>query len=349
MEITLAQLAIYLDGTLIGGGADNIVTGVAGLDTVTADEVTYVLNERLLEEAEASPAMAIIAPAHFEHTGKPLILVDDPRAAFGKALGYFDWRRTPLPGIDPTAVIAQSAAIHARVYIGPLAVIGEGAVIGDGSVIHAHVVVGSHVEIGKGTTLYPHVTVYPRCTIGDRVTIHAGSVIGADGFGYSPTAEGWEKIPHIGTVVIEDDVELGANLTIDRATTGETLVCRGAKIDNLVMIAHNVKVGPRAMIIAQAGIAGSAIIDEGVLIAGQAGISDHVHLYPNARVGGRSGVSRDVPAGVTVSGYPAQPHLEELKFEAALRKVPKMLETVKQLEKRIAELEQQAAETAQGE
>ncbi len=237
-------------------------------------------------------------------------------------------------------MIAQTAAIHARAHVGALAIIGEGVVIGEGSVVYPLAVIGNHVEIGKKSTIHAHVSIYARCKIGDRVTIHSGAVIGADGFGYHPGEDGWEKMPHLGTVIIEDDAEIGANTTIDRATTGETIVGQGAKIDNLVMIAHNVKVGPRSIIVGQVGIAGSSVLESDIMVGGQAGISDHRHIGAGAVIAGRSGVSRDVAPGVMVSGYPAQPHLDELKYEAALRKVPKLLETVKQLEKRIAELEQ---------
>lgn len=342
MNITLATLAVYLDGTLVGGGADSLVAGIAGMDAVSEGEVTFVLNERLLEEAEASPALAIIAPTSIESAKKPLIQVNDPRAAFSRALSFFDWRRPPLPGIHPTAIVAQSAAIHAHAHIGPMAVIGEGVVIGAGSIVYPHAVIGNHVEIGKDSVVYAHATIYPRCTIGDRVAIHSGAVIGADGFGYNSGAAGWEKIPHLGTVTIEDDVEIGANTTVDRATTGETIIAKGAKIDNLVMIAHNVKVGPRSIIVGQVGIAGSSVLESDIMVGGQAGISDHRHIGAGAIVAGRSGVSRDVAPGVMVSGYPAQPHLDELKYEAALRKVPKLLDTIKKLEKRIEALEKKA-------
>jgi UDP-3-O-[3-hydroxymyristoyl] glucosamine N-acyltransferase len=338
MDITLAQLAMRLGGTLIGGQPDTPVTGVSGYDTVAEGEVTFIMQERHLAEAEQTPALAILAPPAITHAVKPLIVVDDPRGAFAQALSLFDWRRPPIPGIDPSAHIAKSAAVHARAYIGPFASVGEGAVIGDGCVISAHAVIGDQSAIGAGTVIYPHVTIYPRCTVGKNCILHAGAVIGADGHGYQPSATGWEKIPHLGTVIIEDEVEIGAQSTIDRATTAATVVGRGTKIDNLVQVAHNCRIGSNCMILGQVGMAGSCVIEEGAIIAGQVGIRDHVRVGAGAVLIVRAGITKDVHPGVTVSGYPAQPHAEELKYEAALRRVPKLLATVKALERQVAEL-----------
>lgn len=344
MDITLAQLAVQLHGTLVGGDADNTVIGVNGYDAVRDGEVTYVMQPQHLAAAEASPALAIIAPSSITSASKPLILVEDPRMAFAKALGLFDWRRMPIPGVDPLAHVAQSAAIHGRAYVGPFASVGEGAIIGEGCIVYPHAVIGDHVEIGAGSIIYPNATIYPHCTIGARVILHAGAVIGADGHGYQPSANGWEKIPHLGTVVIGDDVEIGANTAIDRATTGKTLIGQGTKIDNLVHIAHNVQIGAHCMIVAQVGIAGSCVIEDGVIMAGQVGISDHRRVGAGTRLAVRAGVIRDVPSGITASGVPAQDHTTQLRFEAALRRVPEMLHTVRALEKRIAELEDQLGE-----
>lgn len=339
MEMTLGKLAIHLDGMLLGGQEDTPVQGVSGYDTVAEGEVTFAMNERSLAEAERTPALAIIVPEQVTSSAKPVIAVHDPRAAFGLALRFFDWRRPVLPGIDPTASIAHSAAIHGRAHIGAFTAIGECTVIGDGCVISAHTVIGDQVEIGAGTIIYPNVTIYPHCSIGKNVIIHSGAIIGADGHGYQPGLQGWEKIPHVGTVIIEDDVEIGANTTIDRATTGKTFIGKGTKIDNLVQIAHNVQVGSNCMILGQVGISGSCIIEDGVIIAGQAGLRDHIRIGAGARLAVRAGVTKDIASGLTVSGYPAQPHAEELRLEAMRRKIPDLLATVRKLQRQVDALE----------
>lgn len=339
MDMTLSQFADRIGGVLIGHHADTPVTGVAGLDSVADGEVTFVMDDSYLARAEESPAVAIIAPERIRSVVKPLIIVPDPRAAFARGLALFDWRRTPLPGIDLSARIAKTAAIHARAHIGPFVSVGEDAVIGDGCIIHAHAVIGDDVEIGAGTVIYPQVTIYPKCTIGARVVLHAGAVIGADGHGYQPGPNGWEHIPHLGTVLIEDDVEIGALTTVDRATTGVTRIGRGSKIDNLVMVAHNVDIGRDCMIVAQVGIAGSTVVEDGVIIAGQAGVVDHVRIGAQTRLAACAVVTKDTPAGVMLSGNPAQPHSAQLRQDAAVRRLPALLATVRQLEKQVAELQ----------
>jgi UDP-3-O-[3-hydroxymyristoyl] glucosamine N-acyltransferase len=338
MTMTLAELAAHLSGTLIGDGALPI-TGAAGCDTVQAGEVTFVMDARRLAEAEASPAAAIIAPVEIGEAGKPLIQVADPRAAFAQALALFDWRRPVTPGIDPRACVAAGASVAPTAHVGAGAWVGEDAVIGDGAVIHPLAVIGYGVTIGASTVVHPHVTVYPHCTIGERCQIHAGTVIGADGHGYTPGPEGWGKVPHLGTVIIEDDVELGACVTVDRSVSGATVVGRGSKIDNLVMIAHNVQIGAHCMIVSQVGVAGSSVVEDWVVMAGQAGVADHRHIGKGAQLAVRAGVTRDVPAGAIVSGFPAQDHRDQLRSEAAVRKLPALLDRLKALEARVAELE----------
>jgi UDP-3-O-[3-hydroxymyristoyl] glucosamine N-acyltransferase len=339
VDITLAQLALHIGGTLQGGGADCPVTGVAGLDSVADGEVTFVLNARYLDAAEASPALALIAPPTITSSVKPVIHADDPRAAFARALGLFDWRRMPMAGVHPSAAIAQSAGIHARASIGAHVSVGEFSTIGDGAVIFPNVVIGDHVEIGAGCIVYPNAVIYARVTLGQRVIVHAGTILGSDGMGYQPTPEGWVKLPHLGTVVIEDDVEIGANVTVDRATTGETRIGAGTKIDNLVQIAHNVKIGKNCMILAQVGISGSCTIDDNVILGGQAGLRDHLKIGAGAIVIAQSGLSRDVKPGTIVQGTPAQPHDEELRTQAIYRRLPKIADQLKAMDARLKALE----------
>lgn len=341
MEITLAQIAERISGTLLNGDANALVTGVAGYDTVQPGQITFVTQQRYLSIAEASSAIAIIAPHFITESTKPLISVADPRAAFATILSLFDWRAAAIPGIHPTALVAASATIAESATIGPYVVIGEESVIAEGCVLHAHVSLGNNVEIGTGSVLHPHVTIYPYCSIGQNCIIHAGAVVGADGHGYQPNADGWQKLPHLGRVDIGNYVEIGANSTIDRATTGTTSIGDGCKIDNLVMIAHNVTMGEQCMVLSLAGISGSCEIEDNVVIAGQVGLRDHIHIGQGARLIARTGITRDVPAGATISGYPAQNHNDELKYQATLHRVPEMMITIKELQRQLAEVQEQ--------
>lgn len=341
MEITLAQIAERVAGTLLNGAADMPVIGVAGYETVQAGQITFVTQQRFLPIAEASPALAIIVPHTITESSKPLICVDDPRAAFATMLSIFDWREIALPGIHPSAVVAETAQIAASAAIGAHVVIGEGAVIAEGCVLHAQVTIGNHVEIAAGTILHPQVTIYPHCSIGQNCILHSGVVIGADGHGYQPNADGWQKLPHLGRVDIGNDVEIGANSTIDRATTGSTRIGDGCKIDNLVMIAHNVTMGKQCMVLSLAGISGSCDIADNVIIAGQVGLRDHINIGKGARLIARTGITQNVPAGATISGFPAQNHNKELKYQATLRRVPEMMITIKKLQKQLDEMQKQ--------
>lgn len=340
VEMTIGQIVECLAGTLINGDADMVVTGIAGYDTVLPGQITFITQARFLPLAEASSAEAIIAPHAITESSKPLICVDDPRSAFASILTIFDWREIAPPGIHPSAVVAETAQIAESAVICPHVVIGEGAVIGEGCVLHAQVTIGHHVEIAAGSILYPHVTIYPHCSIGQKCILHSGVVIGADGHGFQPSAEGWQKLPHLGRVEIGNNVEIGANSTIDRATTGITSIGDGCKIDNLVMIAHNVVMGRQCMILSLAGIAGSCNIEDNVVIAGQVGLRDHINIGKGARLIARAGITQNIPAGATISGYPAQNHTEELKYQATLHRVPEMMTTIKDLQKQLAEMQE---------
>ncbi|OFX32536.1 MAG: hypothetical protein A2Z07_09375, partial [Armatimonadetes bacterium RBG_16_67_12] len=266
----LAELAHLARAELAGSGEIEI-GAVTDLEHAHPDSIVMVADHRRLAEAEASPAAALLVSAQAPAVRKPTLRAANLRAAFARALAALAPPAGPVPGIDPSAVVAPDARIGLGVRIGPRAVIGPGVQLGDRTAIHAGVAVGEGTRIGAGCVIYPNVTIYPGSVIGDRVILHAGAVIGSDGFGYAFEDGAHLKIPHLGRVVIEDDVEIGANTAVDRATLGETRIGRGTKIDNLVQVGHNVVIGPGTIVVAQVGIAGSVTIGDGALLGGQAG------------------------------------------------------------------------------
>jgi len=321
----LSALAAAI-GAEAGTAADVEVSHVAELRHAGPGALVMVRDARGLDKAEASGASALLLPAALSSSRLPFLRAADVRLALARALALLHPAAPVPPGIHPTAVIAPGARLGSGVAVGPHCVIGAESTIGDGVVVSAGCVIGPRVSIGEGSLLFPRVTIYERCTLGRRAVVHSGVVIGADGFGFVRDGTTQVKIPHVGTVVIEDDVEVGANTTIDRATLGETRIGAGTKIDNLVQIAHNVTVGPRTLIVAQVGIAGSAVVGADVVLAGHVGVADHVTVGDGAQVLAKALVTRDVPPGAVVSGQPARPHREQLKMQAALARVPDLLD-----------------------
>ena len=336
---TTGSIATLVKGQVIG--ASNIeITGVAGIEGAEPGDLVFAESARYLEAALKSRASAVIVSNEIiQETPKPLIVVSNPRMAFVQVLEKFAREDEYPRTVHPEAEIGAGVELGDKVHISKNVSIGANSKIGNNVTLLPGVVVGENCRVGAGSTLFPNVTLYSGVTIGGNCRLHAGCVIGADGFGYVPIGYQLKKIPHLGTVVIGDDVEIGANSCIDRAKTGKTVVGSGSKIDNLVHVAHNVQIGMSSLLIAQSGVAGSSILGNGVVLAGQAGVKDHVSLGDGARVGAQGGVIGDVPAGVTVSGYPARPHSEKMREHAALGMLPEYLKRIRILEKRLLELE----------
>jgi len=335
---TVGELARHVEGAVVGN-QDAVIVGVSSIEDAETGDIVFAENPRFLSEAQKSRASAIIAFLDATTPDKPLIRVDNPRYAFTKILKMFAPPLNAPKGIHPSAILGEGAKIGEDVSIGPHVVIGDRAQVGNRTILMAGTVIGDDCSVGEDCVLYPNVTVYPNCTLGNRVVLHAGVVVGADGFGYMRVGDQSIKIPQIGSVTIEDDVEVGANSTIDRAKTGTTLVGARTKIDNLVHIAHNVKIGPDCIIVAQVGIAGSCQIGRGAMLAGQAGIKDHVTIGEGAIIHAQAGVFGSIAAGAEVSGYPARPHRERLRMDAAVANLPEYLKRIRALEKANAELE----------
>lgn len=345
-RLTLASIAEMVGGKLVGDG-DIEIQSVRGIEEAGEGDITFIDSERLLPLAERTTATALIVPETVADNfpqDRPHIIVKHPRLAFVKVLERLLPDERPEPGIHPTAIVAPSAHIGEGVTIAPYCVIEDDVIIGDGSVIGASSYVGARARVGKDCRFGHLVSVHHDVVIEDRVIIHSGAVIGADGFGYVLDGEQRRKIPQIGTVHIHSDVEIGANACIDRATFGATEVGEGTKIDNLVQVAHNVKIGKHCVICAQTGISGSTVIGNSVALGGQVGIGDHIHIGDGAVVGAQGGVISDIPPGVFYSGYPAGPHREKMRVEAACRRLPALLKEIRQMEKTIQQLQQQLQE-----
>jgi len=338
MKKTLKEIAKIIGGEIVGD-ADVMITGVCGIKEAEEGDLTFVANPKYAPLMNATKASAIIVSKDTESSPKPIIKTENPSLAFAKMVSLLAPNEMSHPkGIDPKAVVGKNVKLGKNVAIEAYAFISDNAQIGDNTVIYSGVYIGAHTKIGNDCILYPRTTIRERITIGDRVIIHNGAVIGSDGFGFAAVEGVHHKIPQIGTVVVENDVEIGANVTIDRARFGQTLIGKGTKIDNLVQIAHNVEIGENSIIVAQSGISGSTKIGKNVILAGQSGIVGHITIGDNAIVAAKSGVAKSIPADTMVFGYPAKPIEKTKRINACLQLLPKLFKTVAAIEKRMKDL-----------
>lgn len=344
MQTTVGQLAALIEGAVEGDGSIAI-RGISSIEDAQDGDITFAENDKLLSSAGRSRASAVIAPANSPmpadcSAGKPLIRVKNPRFAFAQVLRIFAPEPKVYKGIHPTAILGENVSLGRNASVHALAVIGDNVRLGENCVIYPFVYLGDNVSVGDNCVIYPHVVLHDNTEIGSAVVIHSGSVLGTDGFGYMFIENRHYKIPQIGRVIVEDDVEIGANVTIDKARTGSTRIGAGTKIDNLVHIGHNVTVGKNCVIVAQVGVSGSVDIGDGVILAGQVGIKDHVTIGDGTIVAAKTGVIGDLPAGSFVSGVYGRPHGNEMRAQALFSKLPDLNRQIKDLEERLAAMEQ---------
>jgi len=335
---TVQEIAARLGG-VVHGDADARIAGVRGIEEAGDGDLTFIANRRYRSRLKTTRATAVLVAPGTEEPGRTLIVVADPYVAFGQALALFHPREPERPGIHERAFVDRDARVSPEATVHAGATVSRGAEIAAGAVLYPGVYVGVEASIGEESVLHPNVTVYHQCRIGMRVILHAGVVVGGDGFGFA--RPGWEniKIPQVGIVQIDDDVEIGANTTIDRGTMGRTWIRKGAKIDNLVQIAHNVVIGEYAIVVSQAGISGSTTVGRGVMIGGQAGLVGHIQVGDHAMVAARAGIHKNVPAATIVAGAPHMPHREWLRLEATIPKLPAMRQQLLDMARRLEALE----------
>lgn len=328
----LGDLAQAIDARL-EGDPGVAVSGVARLEEAGPGDLSFLANARYLNAAHRSSAGAVVVDEDYRADGQNVLRSTNPYLAFARAVELIHPEPSARPGVHVSAVVDPSVRVPESASIGPLAVVGEGAELGEDVVIGAGAVIEPGVVIGIGTRVHPRVTVHRGTRLGARCVVQSGTVLGSDGFGYAPDERGrLHRVPQRGGLVIGDDVEIGANVTIDRGSAGDSVVGEGTKIDNLVHLGHNVAIGRNVVIVAQVGIAGSTRVGDYVQLGGQAGLAGHVTIGEGARIGGQAGVIGDIPPRAEVSGYPARPHREQLRLSALLAKLPELLERIKALE-----------------
>ncbi|MBI4227799.1 MAG: UDP-3-O-(3-hydroxymyristoyl)glucosamine N-acyltransferase [Candidatus Omnitrophica bacterium] len=339
IQRTLLEVATLLGGEVVGDG-ETVITGVCGIKEAAPGDITFVANSRYLRLMHQTKASAIITGRDVKWAPKPLVRTENPSLAFAKMVSLMAPAEPKRPtGVSPQAIVGQRVTLGRDVAIQAFAVIEDDVTLGDRTVVYAGCYVGHHARIGADCLIYPNVSIRESVELGARVVVHSGTVIGSDGFGFATVKGAHHKIPQIGTVVIEDDVEIGANVTIDRARFGKTVIGRGTKIDNLVQIAHNVEIGENAIIVAQTGISGSTIIGQNVTLAGQAGVVGHITIGDNAIVAAQAGVSKSVPPDTQVWGSPAKPLARAKRINACIQRLPELVKTIEALSRRLEQLE----------
>jgi UDP-3-O-[3-hydroxymyristoyl] glucosamine N-acyltransferase len=341
MTLTVDELADQIGAECRGDGHQTI-TGCAPLDAAGPEEVSFLANGKYVRQLAGCEAGAVILDHENakQATERTLLVASDPYYAFRNAMvTLHGFRHQPEAGISDRAMIAPTAQLGEDCHIGAFVVIEDGAVLGDRCAVYPNCHIGAQAQLGEDCVLHPQVTVYDRCVLGDRVTLHSGCVIGQDGFGYATHQGAHHKIPQAGRAVVGDDVEMGANCSVDRATLGDTVIGEGTKFSNSVTIGHGTKVGRHNLFVAQVGLAGSVKTGDYVALGGQVGVAGHLHIGDQAQVAGHSGVMNNIPAKVNYGGAPAQPLKDLFRMHAQLRKLPELSQTVKSLAKRLTQLE----------
>lgn len=341
MKRSLESLAREVGGKVQGDGSV-MISGLAGIEGAHEGDITFVSNEKFIPLLKGTKAAAAVVAQEIADVTLPLLIVKTPLLAMAKILTLFTQSPYVAGGVSDQAWVSPSATVGSDVTIYPFVSIGDEAQIGSRVTIHPGASIGPHAQIGEDTIIYPNVTIYPRCVLGRRVIVHAGTVIGADGFGFAKDGETNVRIPQVGIVEIEDDVEIGANCCIDRATFGKTLIKKGVKVDNLVQIAHNVQIGEHSIIVAQAGISGSTKLGKNVTLGGQVGLADHIEIGDNVMVGAQSGIAKDVSPNQIVLGTPHLPHRQFLRVAAVFVRLPEIKKEFDLLIKRVEALEKGA-------
>lgn len=343
MEFSAKQIAEYIHGVVVGDENATVQT-FAKIEEGMPGAISFLANPKYAPYIYETQSSIVLVNKDFEpekEVKATLIKVDNAYESVAKLLTLYEMSKPKKTGIDPLASIAASAQIGENVYIAPYAVIGEGVVIGNNTQIHANAVIGDHAKVGSNCIIYPNATVYHECRIGNNVILHAGSVIGADGFGHAPAADGYEKIPQIGIVILEDNVEIGANTCVDRATMGATIIRKGVKLDNLIQVAHNVEIGANTVMASQCGIAGSTKVGEWCMFGGQVGVAGHSKIGDRLNVGAQTGIPGNMKGNQTVMGSPAIDARLFARASVINKKLPEMYATLNALQKEIEELKKQ--------